>query len=179
MTLTSNGVLWAAPPYLGHMRHTGDQSQDTWGASVRRNRVRLQKTQDELAKALRVALKTISRWENRNARPESYDTAVAAIKFLGMDHDEGLRLAGFGPREPDATIPDPYAHVREMGLDPMNVVVQRILQMPAISDELRESMLRRERRLQAEDEQRRLRDLEWWEQEQRRREWEDPEEDAG
>lgn len=162
MSLTSDGVLWAVPPYLGHMRHIAAPEEDTWGALVRRNRLRLQRTQDELAKALGVALKTVSRWENRNARPESYETAVAAIRILGLDREEGLRLAGFGPGQPGAPEPDPYAYIREMGLDPANVVVQRIINIPGISDEMRDMLLRRERELQLRYERQRLEDLDWW-----------------
>lgn len=167
MSLTSSGFLCAVPPYVGHMRPSDDPAGDTWGSQIRFHRTRLQLTQDDLAKQLGVALKTVSRWENRNARPESYDTAVAAIYLLGMDRESGLRLAGFGPERADQPEADPYAFVREMGLDPANRVVRRILHMPGISDSFRESLLRREKVNQDRDEQRRLDDLDWQIQQQR------------
>lgn len=169
-SLSPAGVLCAVTPYVGHMRHVTEPGGDTWGTLIRRHRQRLQKTQDDLAKALGVALKTVSRWENKGARPESYSTAVAAIKLLGIDPDEGLRLAGFGPDDSATPEPDPLAYIRAMGLDPHSRVVRRILGVPGISDEMRDALLRREREFQQRDEQRRVEELEFIVEQTRQRE---------
>lgn len=114
-------------------------------------------TQQQLAEALGLTRESIGRWESGKLRP-SYDAAVAAIRVLGIDREQGLAVAGYGA---DGTAePDPYAYVREMGLDPNNRVVRRILALD-VDEEFRMRMLRRERQLQIRDEQARLDDLEW------------------
>lgn len=118
-------------------------------------------SQERLAEAVGVVLKTVYRWETRGSRPDSYETAAATIKVLGLDPASALRLAGFGrPGTDEEQEPDPYAYVREMGLDPNNRVVRRILALN-VDDEFRMRMLRRERQLQLRDEQARLDDIEW------------------
>jgi DNA-binding XRE family transcriptional regulator len=135
-----------------------DTPATTWHSLVRGNRERLQMTQDRLAELLSVSRKTISRWENSTYTPETMETALRAIKILGIDREIGLRAAGFGVDEGQQ--PDPYAWVREMGLDPNNRVVRYILNAN-ISDGLRMAALKRERELQLQDEQRRLETAEW------------------
>lgn len=145
-------------PYGGQVSPT--EPSDTWGTLVRRNRLRLQMSQERLAEAVGVVLKTVYRWETRGSRPDSYETAMATIKALGLEPDSALRLAGYGQAVPGDQQPDPYAYVREMGLDPANRVVRRILSL-RVDDEFRMRMLRRERQLQIRDEQARLDDIEW------------------
>lgn len=143
--------------------------QDTWGTLVRRNRLRLELSQERLAQKVGVSLKTINRHEKQGVKPDTYELAEALIRVLGIDPEIGFRAAGYGPRqtEPD---PDPYAWVRAMGLDPNGRVVRRILHMNGISEDLRLRALRRERELQLRDEQRRLDDLEWTIEQQREQE---------
>lgn len=147
------------------MRHMDEVGSDSWASLVRRNRERLQMTQQQLATALNLTRESIGRWESGKLRP-SYDAAVAAIRVLGIDREQGLGVAGYGSA--DGGEPDPYAYVREMGLDPNGRIVRRILSITGISDDLRMKMLRREREMQLRDEQRRLEDLEWVVEQQRR-----------
>lgn len=137
------------------MRHTEEAESDSWGTLVRRHRERHQLTQQQLADRVGMTRESIGRHESGKLRP-SYETAVAIIRELGIDRDLGLRIAGYGH---DAA-PDPYAHVREMGLDPNGRVVRRILALD-VDETFRMRLLRRERELQLRDEQQRLEDLEW------------------
>jgi transcriptional regulator with XRE-family HTH domain len=141
------------------VRHIPESGSDTWAASVRRNRERLQLTQLELADKLGVTRETVGRWESGKLKPGNIDTALAAIRVLGMDRDTGLRLAGYAPSDTQPA-EDPYAYVREMGLDPNNRVVRRILNLK-VDEDFRMRLLRRERELQVRDEQARLDALEW------------------
>lgn len=139
------------------MRHIDGAGSDSWASLVRRNRERLQMTQQQLADALNLTRESIGRWESGKLRP-GYDAAVAAIRVLGIDREQGLSVAGYGAGG-DAE-PDPYAYVREIGLDPTDRVVRRILALD-VDEEFRMRMLRRQRQLQLRDEQARLDDLEW------------------
>jgi DNA-binding XRE family transcriptional regulator len=123
-------------------------------------------TQQQLADALGVTRETVGRWESGKLKPGNIDTALAAVKTLGADREVGLRLAGYAPTDAEA-VADPYAYVREMGLDPNNRVVRRILALK-VDEEFRMRMLRRERQLQIRDEQARLDDIEWTIDQQRR-----------
>lgn len=151
--------------YGVQMRHNLEAGSDTWATLVRVNRTRLQLTQTELAKLLGISRETVIRWEKGTYRPDSMETADAAIRALGIDREIGRRAAGYAPAD---DIPDPYAYVREMGLDPNSRVVRTILAMD-VSEDFRMRMLRRERQLQLRDEQARLEDLEFIIEQQRQR----------
>jgi transcriptional regulator with XRE-family HTH domain len=127
---------------------------------VRRNRERLQMTQQQLADALGVTRETVGRWENGKLKPGNIDTALAVIKELGVDRETGLQLAGYAPSDVEQHA-DPYSYVREMGLDPNSRVVRRILNLTGVTEDFRMRALRRERALQLRDEQARLDALEW------------------
>lgn len=147
------------------MRHIIEPGSDTWATLVRRNRERLQLTQQQLADTLHVTRETVGRWESGKLKPGNIDTALAVVKTLGVDREVGLRLAGYAPSDTEQH-EDPYAYVREMGLDPNNRVVRVILAMN-VSDEFRMRLLRRERQLQLRDEQARLDDLDFMMDQQR------------
>lgn len=149
--------------YGVRMRHNDDAARDSWATLVRRNRERLQMSQQQLADALGIKRETVSRWESGKLARPAYDTAVAAIRALGIDRTEGLRVAGYAEGDEQ---PDPYAYVREMGLDPSNRVVRRILNLAGVSEEFRMRALRREKQMQLRDEQARLDALEWAVEEQ-------------
>lgn len=148
------------------MRLSPVLKSDTWGTLVRRNRERLGYSQERLGELLGISKRTVGRWEKDQTRPESVDIAYAAARTLSVDTAPAMRLAGFAPSAAESEAEDPYAFVREMGLDPDSRVVQRILNMEGISEDLRMRALRRERELQLRDEQRRLEDLEWTIQQQ-------------
>lgn len=132
---------------------------DTWANLVRTNRERLSLTQGALAQQLRVSSKTIMRWEGGSTRPDSMDLAKRAIKTLGMEPEQGLRAAGYGSDD-TGDEPDPYAWIRDMGLDPNSRVVRYILSLD-ISDELRLASLKREREEMLRDETRRIENVRW------------------
>lgn len=145
--------------YGGHMRPVEAREQDTWGTLVLGNRRRLQMTQDSLAEQLGISVRALSRWENDTAKPGTIDLARKAIKILGIDPDRGLWAAGYGGGDIDDE-PDPYAWIRDMGLDPHSRVVRYILSLD-ISDELRLASLRREREEMLRDETRRIENVRW------------------
>jgi len=147
------------------MRNIPPAESGTWATLVKTYREAAGVSQAALAEAVGTDRSTVWRWENRNQRPESYTLTKRVIDRLAIPREVGFAAAGYGDDEAE---PDPYAYVREMGLDPNNRIVRRILAMPGISEELRMAALRRERELQLRDEQRRLEDLEWTLEQQRR-----------
>lgn len=148
-------------PYDGHMSPTptagSDTAGTTWASLVRWNRGRLGLTQDRLAEQLGVSRKTITRWESGTNRPDTIELARKAVWVLGMDQISGMEAAGYGLGQ---LAPDPYAYIREMGLDPNSRTVRYILSLD-ISDETRAAALRRERLNVLRDEARRLEDLQY------------------
>lgn len=136
------------------MRHTRMPGGDTWGSQVAFHRERLQLTQQQAAERIGVTRKTISRWESGKFKPDTMEGAAHAARMLGIDFQLAMRLTGFSLPETEL-VEDPYAWVRELGLDPESRVVRRILELP-IPDELMLETLRQERENQIKDEERRL-----------------------
>jgi len=152
--------------YSVHMRNIPAAESGTWATMVRTYREAAGLSQEVLAQEVGYKDRsTIWRMEKQNQKPATYGQAIRIIDRLGIPRDSGLAAAGYAN---DDAEPDPYAHVREMGLDPHNRIVRYILNMPGISEDLRMRILRREREQQLRDEQRRLEDLEWTLDQQKR-----------
>lgn len=162
--------------YDVRMRHNAAGESDDWATLVKTHRALRGATQGGLAELAKVSRETVWRWENGRQVPEDADTVDLVVKALPtLDRDTAFRAAGLLPSA--AVTADPYAYVRAMGLDPNGRVVRVILSLD-ISEGLRMDALRREREMQLRDEQRRLDDLKWTIEQQRKREQEEPGEQA-
>lgn len=154
-------VIHVVAPYGGRMRHTAAVESDTWATLIKRHRTARGLTQQALADLAQVSRETVWRWENGKQTPEDGMTVNLVVRALPtLDRTAALRAAGFLPSGAEQEEEDPYAWVREMGLDPSSRVVRYILSLN-ISDELRLASLRRERANMLRDEQRRLDDIAW------------------
>lgn len=146
--------------YPVHMRHNLPDVSDDWATLIKTHRLQNKMSQQRLADLTKVSRETVSRWETTKQTPENGETVDLVVKALPtLDRETAFRAARLLPADP-SDVPDPYAYVRAMGLDPNGRVVRRILSLD-LSDRVRMAALRREKELQVLEEQRRLEDLEW------------------
>lgn len=145
--------------YVVHVRND-EAGVESWATIVQLAMDGMGLDENGLAAAIGTNRTTVWRWLHRGKRPANVPTVQRFAAATGVDLNRCLRAAGFAPVA-EAVDEDPFAYVREMGLDPNNAVVRKILGIPGISEDMRMALLRRERELQIMDERRRLQDLDW------------------
>lgn len=138
--------------YVVRVRNTdgGD-----WATLVKTGRLAARLSQQALADAIGASRWTILRWEAGQQKPENAEVVAKLSKVIRQDYDQLMRAAGLALAGPEEA-PDP----RLRGLDPNDRVVQTIMALD-ISNERKERMLSRRRKILADRERADLEEIEF------------------
>lgn len=119
---------------VGQARNTNRGAGATWAQLVKRHREAAGLNPTTLARRLGIDRRTVYRWESGDMKPRDLDTVARFAELFRIDLDAALAAAGLRPavERADVVAPEPA-----MAFDPDVVELQRMLNDPATSPEIK------------------------------------------